>query len=57
VPERNDPGRLYRFLAEAIDEKWDDNDITLGRLFWWFRVAALALAAGVVTWLLVLGTT
>ena len=31
VPERNDPGRLYRFLAQAIDEKWDDNDVTLRR--------------------------
>jgi hypothetical protein len=54
VEERNEPRKLYRFLAERLDGHHDANDERLGRLYVSFRWASVALGVEVVAWIVAL---
>ena len=48
---RDEPAaETYRWLANWIEDGSYDNDAIIGRLFFWFRVAAAALVLEIVLW-------
>jgi hypothetical protein len=42
---REDMSEVYRRLTYDLDRFWEENDDVMTRLFRWFQVAAVALAA------------
>jgi hypothetical protein len=42
---RDDMSEIYRRLTYDLDRFWEENDDVMTRLFRWFQVAAVALAA------------
>jgi hypothetical protein len=55
VEERNSPHQLHRFLAMTLEANWDRNELKTKRLYWYFRFAAICLAAEVLIWAIDLG--
>jgi hypothetical protein len=54
----DDPADLDEMLvefAERNQENWTENDVRLARLFWFFRLAVLALIGQLPCWLIAIG--
>ena len=47
---------MHAELGHYNQEAWEQNGVRLGRLFWFFRLSALALVVQVACWLAALGT-
>ncbi len=54
---RDDVHELHRRLAYDLDRFWDENDVTMKRLFVAFRLAAVALTAEILLLLAAIGGT
>jgi hypothetical protein len=54
---REDMSEVYRRLTYDLDRFWEENDDVMTRLFRWFQVAAVALAAEIMLLLVSLSGT